>query len=109
VPVGRVPVQVRPRAQLDIDDAIDRYLEEAGAGAAVRFADAVVEAFDLLERNPGLGSPREGFGLPGLRAWPMRPWPYLVFYIRGPRVLDLVRVLHGARDIPATLAEPETR
>ncbi|HMO49389.1 MAG TPA: type II toxin-antitoxin system RelE/ParE family toxin [Rubrivivax sp.] len=105
----RVPLVVRPQAQADIDDAIGHYLLEAGEDVAARLADAVVAAFERLARNPGLGSPREGLlpAAPGLRSRSLRPWPYLIFCVQGGQMLDVVRMLHGARDIPVTLAEPD--
>jgi hypothetical protein len=33
--------------------------------------------------------------------WPIRRFPYLIFYIEQPDALDVWRVLHGQRDIPA--------
>ncbi len=103
----RLPVVVRPRAQDDIDDAIDHYLGEADIRVAERFAEAILQALDLLGRNPRIGAPRDDFALPGLRCWGLRPWPQLLFYADGPSAVDVIRVLHGARDIPGSLAEPE--
>lgn len=39
--------------------------------------------------------------LPGLRFWPLTRFPYLVFYFKQSDCLDVWRVLHGRRDIPA--------
>lgn len=102
-----LPVVVLARAEQDIDEAVGHYVAEAGADVAERFAAALADAFDLLGRNPGLGSQRYAslLNLPGLRAWPMRPWPQVVFYLEREQQVVVVRVLHGARDIPATLAE----
>lgn len=108
--MGRpLPVVVLARAGQDIDDVVAGYLAEAGVDVAQRFADALAGAFELLARNPGLGALRYAsvLGLPGMRCWPLRPWPHLVFYVERQRQLQVVRVLHGARDIPASLAEPE--
>lgn len=104
---GRLPVVVRPQAQADIDDAIGHYLAQADVNVASRFAEAVVHALELLARQPAAGSSRYALllALPGLRSWPLRPWPYLIFYIEGEQAVDVMRVLHGARDIPATLRE----
>lgn len=66
VPQRRLVIVVRPRAQRDLDDAVDQSLVEAGLDIAVRFGEAVIDAFDLLARNPGIGSPRYStlLGLP---------------------------------------------
>jgi plasmid stabilization system protein ParE len=36
-------------------------------------------------------------------------FPGVVFYLALDDTLEVARVLHGARDIPASLAEPEGR
>ncbi len=105
----RLRIDVRPRAEADIDAALDHYLLEGGLDVAERFGGALGEALDRLARNPGIGSPRyaDAAAILGLRAWSLRWWPYLVFYVHGADAIDVVRVLHGARDIPVTLAEPD--
>ncbi len=45
--------------------------------------------------------------LPGLRAWSLTRYPYLVFYVERPAHIDVWRVLHGQRDIPAWMQEPD--
>lgn len=44
--------------------------------------------------------------LPGLRAWPLTRYPYLVFYVERSDHVDVWRVLHAQRDIPAWMQEP---
>ena len=109
--VARKPVVVSPRAQRDVDELATVYADDAGSEITHRLVDALAEAFDLIARNPGIGSPRYGLmlNLPGVRCWPLRPWPQVIFYVEREHAIDVVRVLHGARDIPATLAEPEDR
>jgi plasmid stabilization system protein ParE len=34
-------------------------------------------------------------------------YPYLVFYIERPDHIDVWRVLHGQRDVPAWMQEPD--
>lgn len=109
--MGRpLPVVVLRRAEQDIDDAIARYLDEAGVEVASRFAGALSGAFDLLARNPGIGSLRHAawVAMPGMRCWPLRPWPHLIFHMERERRVHVVRLLHGARELPASLAEPDT-
>ena len=76
----------------------------------LRFADDVEKSLHLLAAQPGMGSHRHAALLrwPAIRSWPLRPWPYLVLYQPQGDHLDIVRVLHTARDIAATLAEPDT-
>ena len=46
-------------------------------------------------------TPMRAYNLPGLRSWPVKPYPYLVFYMMARRQVDVWRVLHLRRDIPA--------
>ena len=64
-----------------------------------------------LAQHPTIGSPRYAFELrlEGLRAWPLRKYPYLVFYVEREDHLDVWRVLHAQRDIPAWVQEPEAQ
>lgn len=47
--------------------------------------------------------------LPGLLYWPLRRYPYLVFYVERDDHVDVWRVLHGVRDIPEWLIESTSR
>ena len=40
-------------------------------------------------------------------AWPLRRYPYFVFYVEREDHLDVWRVLHAQRDIPAWMQDPE--
>jgi toxin ParE1/3/4 len=104
---GGKPVILRQRAELDITEAIDRYLDEASAQVAQGFVDALEQAFRPINRQPAAGSPRWGhaLGLEGLRAWPLSRYPYLVFYLERSDHLDVWRVLHGQRDVPSHLSD----
>jgi toxin ParE1/3/4 len=97
----------RARASQDIDDALTYYLTEAGEAVALRFIDAVEAAFRHLSAHPSSGSLRFAYelDLPGLRAWPLHRFPWLVFYSETDQQVDVWRVLHGRRDIPAWLGE----
>lgn len=57
-------------------------------------------------RHPDTGSPRyaHALNIPGLRCWPLTRYPYLVFFMEREDHIDVWRVLHGQRDIPAWLA-----
>jgi toxin ParE1/3/4 len=102
---------VRPRAQArrDIADQIDFYLREAGEAVALGFIDAVENAFRLIGAHSGAGSPRYAheLDLPGLRSVPIHGFPFLVFYVARPDHVDVWRVLHAQRDIPAWLQAPD--
>lgn len=96
-------VVLRAAAQRDVDEAIAHCQEESGDDLALGFIDTLEAALHLLASNPESGSPRSGhdLNLPGLRSWPLRRYPYVVFYMTGDGPIDVWRVLHGRRDIPA--------
>ncbi|MFP4361860.1 MAG: type II toxin-antitoxin system RelE/ParE family toxin [Alphaproteobacteria bacterium] len=99
------PVVPRARARRDIEDALDHYLTVAGEPVALRFVDAVERAFAHIGRHPQTGSDRfaHELDLPGLRFWPVRRFPHLVFFVDRPQHVDVWRVLHGERDLPSWL------
>lgn len=103
------PVIPRERADRDVEEAVDRYRAEAGEAAALGFLDALERTYRHIGRGPATGSPRYAYelDLPGLRVRPLRRYPYLVFYVELGDRIDVWRVLHGGRDIPAWLREPE--
>jgi toxin ParE1/3/4 len=59
----------------------------------------------LLAGMPTLGPVRRARGwLKGLRSWPLTSvGPYVIFYIPQPDGIEVVRVLHGARNIDREL------
>ena len=97
------PVRPRAAAHQDIPDAIDFYLSEASERVALDFVDALESAYRHIGRAPATGSPRHAheLGLAGLRSWPLSHFPYLVFYFEHDDRIDVWRLLHAARDIPA--------
>ena len=99
----------REQANRDVDDAVAFYLTEATETVALGFIDALEQAYTHIGRHPAPGSPRYAheLNLPGLRTWPMTRYPYLVFYVERPDHIDVWRVLHGQRDIPAWMQEPD--
>lgn len=95
-------------ATRDVDDAIDHYLGEGVAKAALDFVEALEKAYTHIDRQPASGSPRYAheLNLPGLRLWPLTRFPCLVFYFERDDCVDVWRVLHGQRDVPAWMNEP---
>ena len=101
------PVIPRTQANQDVEAAIDHYLSENAAQAALGFVDALEVAYSHIARHPATGSPRyaQALNIPGLRSWPLTRYPYLVFYMEHEDRIDVWRVLHGMRDIPAWLVD----
>lgn len=101
------PIIPRIIAQRDVDDAIDHYLNEASEQIALGFIDALEQAYKHITRHPATGSTRYAheLDLPGLRSWPLKHYPFLIFYVEQSSHIDIWRVLHGQRDIPSWLRE----
>lgn len=98
------PVVRSALAQSDIEDALDYYLTEAPHMAQL-FIDALESAVVLVRRQPGGGSSRYAHevGIADLRFWPLRKFPYCLFYLELQDHLRVVRLLHMSRDIPGSL------
>lgn len=103
------PVIPRTLASEDIDSAIAYYLEQQAEQAAFGFIDALQHAYEQIGRYPDSGSPRYAheLDLPGLRSWPVNGYAYMIFYVDRPDHIDVWRVLHGMRDIPVWLQDPQ--
>lgn len=99
----------REQARRDVDEAVAYYIEEEAPSAALGFIDALARAYAHISRHPATGSPRYAheLNLPGLRCWPLPPYPHLVFYVEHAEHIDVWRVLHGQRDIPAWMRAPD--
>ena len=101
------PIIPRIVAQRDVEDAVDYYLNEASEQVALGFIDALEQAYTHIARHPATGSTRYAheLDLPELRSWPVKRYPFLVFYVERPDHIDVWRILHGQRDIPSWLRE----
>ncbi|WP_039396261.1 type II toxin-antitoxin system RelE/ParE family toxin [Novosphingobium sp. MBES04] len=101
------PVVPRARALADIDEAVDHYAQEAGGDVALRFVDALQDAFERTGQNPATGSSSwsHDLGLPGLRTRRIRGFPWLIFYIELDAHVDVWRILHTKRDIPISMTK----
>ena len=99
------PVRLRRRADSDIDTCF-AWIAKDNPAAALRFLDALELTCDALSRMPGIGSPRYA-GIPlvhGVRMLAIKDFEnYLLFYLEREDCVDVIRVLHGARDIPEAL------
>lgn len=97
-----------PRLALtDVDAILNHYLTEAGVETAGQFLDGLELSLRQIGQEPGIGSPRLAVSLkePALRIWPIRGFPYLIFYLNRQGAVEIWRVLHSSRDIPSQLRE----
>lgn len=97
----------RVLANRDVEEAIDHYLVEATAKVALGFVDELEKAYAHIGRHPESGSPRYShqLGLADLRFWRLVRYPYLIFYVERDEHIDVWRVLHEQRDIPAWMSD----
>jgi toxin ParE1/3/4 len=65
--------------------------------AADRLTDAILEDYKRLARDPYLGRLRSELS-PRLRSWVQSN--RVIFYTATDEVVEIVRVLHGARNLP---------
>lgn len=104
-------IQASPRAQArqDVEDAVAHHLAKDAEAAALGFIGALEKAYGRIGRHPATGSPRYAheLNLPGLCSWLLTRYHYLVFYVEHADHVDVWRVLHGQRDIPSWIREPE--
>ena len=105
--MARSPVALRAVAALDIDVAVDHYLNEAGWSVALKFIDAVRHAVERMSKNPLVGSLRFAYelGIPDIRVMPLDGLPHPIFYVATVDFIDVWRVLHSRGDIPAEIGE----
>jgi toxin ParE1/3/4 len=103
------PVQFRELTTFDLESASGYYVAEADVATAIRFVDAVEAVAKRIGRNPRLGSLRFAYELsvPDLRVVSVGKFPYLSFYLERETSVDVWRLLHTSRDIPASLQEPD--
>jgi toxin ParE1/3/4 len=97
---------VLPAADRDLDNLADYLARNAGIETAYRFFDAAYATFGRLADMPGIGEPRHSAHprLAGLRVWRIEGFPnHLAFYRPSDGGIDIIRVLHGARDIDSIL------
>jgi toxin ParE1/3/4 len=88
-------VHITPRARRDIRE-IARYISRDNPAAADRLADRFDEVGDALGANPKLGRIRTDLGR-DVRSIP--EGRYLLIYREHPDRVDVLRVVHGARDL----------
>ncbi len=88
-------------ADLDVDELF-AYIARGNLDAGVRFLDALDKTTRTLARFPAMGKPRRPprAGLDDVRSRAVAGFAnFLVFYRPVERGIEVVRVLHGARDI----------
>jgi plasmid stabilization system protein ParE len=94
----------------DFENLFGWYVDKAGVEVAWRFQGALDNSLVKLSIRPDLGRPRHfhHLKLQGLRSFLVQH-PFenlLIFYRVDDEVLEAVRLMHGARNLPRRLIEP---
>lgn len=94
-------VTLRPHAEVDILE-IWEYIAEDSVIEADRWVDKLDEKFALWGTQPMMGRTRDELS-PSIRS--LIFGRYVVFFEPLPNGIDVVRVLHGSRDIDVAFAQ----
>ncbi len=96
-----------PQARADLVE-IAAFIAEDNPEAAERFLHAAEAAFSMIASLPSLGRTFR-FQSPaahGMRVWRVEGFErYLIVYRAGAARIEIVRVLHGSRDIAGLFAD----
>jgi len=98
----------RQAARQDLVDIVYHYIREGTPATARRFRDQAEATFQRLAGMPGMGArfQHEHPALAELRFFPVSRFKkFIVFYRSAAGAIEIVRVLHGARDIHRILEE----
>ena len=94
-----------PEAGKDIR-AIRAYLKrEVGQRIAQSTLDKIKDAFVFLSRTPGAGHLREDLTDEPVKFWPV--FSYLIIYNPATRPIEIVRIIHGSREISTMLSQDD--
>ena len=102
----RKRILVRPAAERDIEEQAEYLALHSGVAMALRFYRVMEESFQLLANRPKIGKLIEARSrlLAGTRWFPLKSFPkHLVFYRPVEDGIEIIRLLHGARDIESLL------
>lgn len=100
-------LHIRPRAVADLDEHED-YLAAESLEEALRFSASAQDTFKTLARQPQMGWHRtfRHPKLSGIRVWRVKGFAqHLIFYYPLEEGADIIRVLHGRRDLEAILED----
>jgi plasmid stabilization system protein ParE len=91
---------ISQQARQEIKDIWD-FIAQDDLEAADRFTVKLVEAFQLLSRNPAIGHSRKDLTDDPVLFWPVGR--YMIIYRPISSGVGIVAVTQGARDIPSYL------
>ena len=98
-----MPYRLSALAERDLEEIWSYFAEDASPTTADRLIDAIIDRFELLAEQPGMGRLRPEFG-EGVRSFTVEN--HVIYYRHEDDVL-VARVLHGRRDQTAAWSEPD--
>jgi toxin ParE1/3/4 len=91
---------VRPEADADVA-AQWHYIAERDLTSADRYLLAISRRYQAIRRQPGIGHSEAFRKQQGIRSWRVEGFPrYLIFYREVQDHIEVLRVLHGMRNLP---------
>ena len=99
-------ILVRPAAERDLDEQAEYLATHGNLERALRFYQAAEATFELLASRPWIGKVKQFRSrfLTNVRTFPLKGFPkHLVFYLPIEHGVEIIRVLHGARDLEILL------
>jgi toxin ParE1/3/4 len=99
-------VVILPTADRDLDEQALYYLERGAPKTARRWYDQAAVTFEFLARQLEIRAQTPWEALRGIRSWPVSGFDrHDVFYRPLEERIEVVRILHGVRDINAILGD----
>ncbi len=92
--------QISPPARQDLIDIRD-FIAKDNRATARKVLARIRAACRMLAQRPEVGHLRTDLASEPLRFWPA--YSYLIIYRPNSKPIEIVRVLHGARDVSAIL------
>lgn len=90
-----------PAARADLAEIVKYIRDQGSPDAAKRVGKELRRAMRELADMPGMGHLRNDLADEPLRFWAV--YSYLIIYRPDAKPLQIIRVLHGARDVEAIL------
>ena len=85
--------------------AIVKYVQVDSPTNAVRLIDDFESTFRLIARRPRIGHRRTDLADEALRVFPVHS--FVIVYRPETKPLEIIRIMHGARDLRALFARPD--
>jgi plasmid stabilization system protein ParE len=94
--------RLTPNAQENVD-TICAFIADDSVAAALRVWDSLEQAFEQLAQTPEIGHTREDLTDRPVKFWNV--FSYLIVYDPTSVPLNIIAVLHGARDVEHLLKD----